>query len=436
MKIAYFSPFPPKQTGIALYSEQLVRHLRELAQVKSYDFWNDSAGTADETFSDFARSGRVQELAACDAVIYHLGNNPHFHVEIFKLLRQFPGIVVLHDVVIYYLIAGLGPAGLTKHLWINYGRRHAADIEAIIHDSAEHDILRYPYPEKYPLTASVFPHATRIIVHNRSARDHVVALGYSRPVHVIPHLTFSSVDADIPDAHVHQLTRKHSIKDSQVVIGCLGFIGPTKRLAVVCEALQRLRGKVDFRLLIVGAGDDVSGMIAANSLDDVTIRTTFVDGDEFSAYLRLSDIVVNLRYPSMGESSGTLTRAMALGKPCIVTNSGSFADLPSDAVEKISVGPSEVAELAAAIDRLAAASARRGALGAAALRYTQTVLDPSVIAQRFVRAVKSEIKERAQSALIADANRSFGQGTVVELFQREMKRSLPAHLRESLGGAS
>jgi glycosyltransferase involved in cell wall biosynthesis len=264
----------------------------------------------------------------------------------------------------------------------------------------------------------------------------VAALGYTGSIHVIPHLTFSSVDTDVPDRDVHQLIRKHSIKEGQVVIGCLGFIGPTKRLGTVCRALRSLRGKLDFRLLIVGAGDDVSAMIADNTLEDITIRTEFVDGNEFSTYLRLTDIVVNLRYPSMGESSGTLTRAMALAKACIVSNSGSFADLPSDAVEKISVGPSEVAELASAIERLGVAPARRAALGAAALRYARTVLDPSVIAQRFVRVVENEAKERAQNALIAGASATVGQKTIVELFQTAIKRSVPAHLRELLGGGS
>jgi hypothetical protein len=50
MKVDYFSPFPPKMSGIAVYSEQLVSELRELMQVDCYDCANEQGGDPSVTF--------------------------------------------------------------------------------------------------------------------------------------------------------------------------------------------------------------------------------------------------------------------------------------------------------------------------------------------------------------------------------------------------
>jgi len=46
-------------------------------------------------------------------------------------------------------------------------------------------------------------------------------------------------------------------------------------------------------------------------------------------FVAASDIVLNLRYPTVGENSGTLMRALGLGKAVIVSEVGSFSELPS-----------------------------------------------------------------------------------------------------------
>ena len=41
------------------------------------------------------------------AVLYHLGNDPRFHGEIYRTLLEVPGILVLHEYVIHHLVQGL-----------------------------------------------------------------------------------------------------------------------------------------------------------------------------------------------------------------------------------------------------------------------------------------------------------------------------------------
>ena len=57
------------------------------------------------------------------------------------------------------------------------------------------------------------------------------------------------------------------------------------------------------------------------------------------------DVLVNLRYPTMGETSGSVIRALSLGKPLLVSDVGWFAELPDDVVLKVPVDELEVVTL-------------------------------------------------------------------------------------------
>ena len=430
MKIAYFSPFPPKQTGIATYSKYLVPELRKLFRVDAFDIGNDAASDASMAFGDFGRDGIVSDLARYDAVIYHLGNNPHFHLEIYRTLRQFSGIVVLHDIVLYYLFAGTGKHGLAKHFLLNYGVERLREIDQIIAESPNGDILRYGYPERFHMLGSIFPHATRIIVHNHWAENAVRSLGYGGPIHVVPFLSYPL--PPLSSSASRQLKKHYRISDNDVVIGSLGFIGPTKRMSQLCAALATMRDKVFFKLLIVGEGDDLRPMIASAGLRDRTIQLNFVSDKDFVVLLGLTDIVVNLRYPSMGESSATLTQAMTMGKPCVVTNDASFRDLPDHCVVKIDVGETEVTDLAAAINELVADSARRESLSKAAKTFVAENLRPSKIANQFKAVIEAEAKDRARRILLADAGGVKTVKAVARVLRKSLVERLPCHLKQSI----
>ena len=67
----------------------------------------------------------------------------------------------------------------------------------------------------------------------------------------------------------------------------------------------------------------------------------FAPIEDFVGYLGACDIVLNLRYPTVGESSGTLLRALGLGKAVMVSEVGSFQEFPDDVCLKVPVGAGE-----------------------------------------------------------------------------------------------
>ena len=80
---------PPARSGIADYSEALVAELNKLVTVEVFD-----------------RAAKPFRAADFDAILYHLGNNPH-HDFVYETALRHPGVAVMHESNLHHLIAHL-----------------------------------------------------------------------------------------------------------------------------------------------------------------------------------------------------------------------------------------------------------------------------------------------------------------------------------------
>jgi hypothetical protein len=87
----------------------------------------------------------------------------------------------------------------------------------------------------------------------------------------------------------------------------------------------------------------------------------------------------------MGETSGSVIRALSLGKPLLVSDVGWFSELPNDAVLKIPVDELEVPLLAAA---LGFAAEHGATLGANARAYVLREHDLDRVADLYAAALE------------------------------------------------
>ena len=96
-RLAYVSPLPPEQSGIADYSAELIP---ELARHYDIDVIVDQPKVSDlEVVANCPvrdPAWFADNAASYDRILYHFGNSP-FHKHMFDLLERFPGTVVLHD---------------------------------------------------------------------------------------------------------------------------------------------------------------------------------------------------------------------------------------------------------------------------------------------------------------------------------------------------
>ena len=299
LPLAVLTPWAPERTGVAHYASLLIPALRKHADV--------TVVTAGE------------RQAASGQRIYQLGNNPH-HEWIYREAMQTPGVIVLHDLVLHHLIVEMTLArgdvdGYVEALHANHGDAGAAWARgraAGLHSEMGNFL--------FPASIDVANRSRAVIVHNHYAADRLRSFGVTTPIHVVPH-PYEPYTGP-------QTSRKK-------VIGLFGFLTSAKRADVVLEAFRRARG---VQLLVVG---EPAPNIDVNAFRDEGITFTgYVE--DFDRYYGEVDRIVNLRYPTAGETSGTLIRAFAAGKPVAVSDYAQFAELPDDCVTKIPLGDGEV----------------------------------------------------------------------------------------------
>ena len=109
----------------------------------------------------------------------------------------------------------------------------------------------------------------------------------------------------------------------------------------------------------------------------------FAPMDDFVGYLAACDIVLNLRYPTVGESSGTLLRALGLGKAVMVSEIGSFAEFPDDVCLKVPVGAGEEDVIFEYLNLLMSRPDVAKALGARARCYVERECNWDLVAARY-----------------------------------------------------
>ena len=377
MRVAYFSPLPPEQTGIADYSALLLPALRERLEVT------------------VVRRGRKRAPRGTDVALYHVGNNPDAHAWIVDGLRRHPGVVVLHDFALHHLVAGMTVGRRDGHGYLDaMEREHGVVGRLLAHGVLDRRIppLWESRPEEFPLASFVLEHATGVIVHSRWARDRVRGTGFQGPVRVVPHPAWP-VPAMAPERPA-----------AGVVVGCFGIVNASKRIPELLQALARVRAShPQVMLLLVGPtspGFDLDRRLQRLGLaEEGVLREGWIDESRLWALMAGSDVLVNLRHPTMGETSGSVIRGLSLAKPLVVSDVGWFSELPGKVALKVRPDDEEVATLTAALDLLATREDVRAAMGKAAAELARREHDLDRVADLYVAA----LEEAAGGGSVDDA---------------------------------
>jgi glycosyltransferase involved in cell wall biosynthesis len=166
-----------------------------------------------------------------------------------------------------------------------------------------------------------------------------------------------------------------------------------KRVPHLLEAFARLRrAHPGARLLLAGAAAerfDLDRRLERLGLtgDDAIVRLDYVPEGRMWSLMDACDLLVNLRFPTMGETSGSVIRGLVLGKPMVVSDVGWFAELPDDVALKVPVDEWETPTLEAALALLCEPAAR-AELGRAALAYAQREHGLDRVADRYGEALE------------------------------------------------
>jgi glycosyltransferase involved in cell wall biosynthesis len=385
VRVAYYSPMPPERSGIADYSALLVPELARRVELR------------------IQKRGRRRPPRDADVCLYQVGNNADAHGWIVEALRARPGVVVLHEFVLHHLVAGLTLARRDVATYLAAMEREAGLVGRLLALGVVDRCLPPLWesrPEDFPLAGLVLDEATALIVHSRYVERRAREAGYERPISVVPHPAWPAPAVGPADL------------GEGPVIGCLGHINPEKRIPQLLEAFALARETVpEARLLLAGpvaARFDLDARLERLGLPEgALIREGYVDESRFDSLMAACDVCVNLRAPTMGETSGSAIRALSLGKPLVVSDVGWFSELPDSVAAKIAPDEREVDVLAGVLAELCVNASAREAMGRAARELAEGEHAVGRVAELYTAALEDAAGGVAvRDAVVGDVARA------------------------------
>jgi glycosyltransferase involved in cell wall biosynthesis len=323
-----------------------------------------------------------------------MGNNPG-HGFVLRALRHQPGVTTLHDPGLLHLHEVMGegrPAILAgmrdapPRLADSYGR-HLRD----------HGLSTRANHLLFDMAGEVLARSRAVVVHSRFARARLRALhGAAATAHVevIPHLL-----PPLPPPGRAEARARLGVPADAFLVCTAGFATAAKRFDWLIEALDLAcaRGAPAAPLLWIHAGAEraeeypLSARIAGQPALAGRARVTgYLEEAALADHIAAADLLVNLRFPSTGESSGSLARAFAAGTACAVSDTAGYAELPRDAVLHIPLAGA-VPALAEALAALAADPARARAIGEAGRRHAEAEMALPVVAARYRAVIEDSL---------------------------------------------
>ena len=405
-RLAFVSPLPPVQSGISDYSAEL---LPELARHYRIDLILDQPEAGGPWTQAQGRTHNVDWLRAnaerFDRVVYQVGN-ALYHRHMLPLMEEVPGVVVLHDLFLTHLLAHLELTGEAPGVWSRalFDSHGYGALRERFSDDDVHRVIG-----RYPCNRQVLRNARHLMVHSESAKRELLNWypGHRpTPLSVVPMPRVKPAPEDRAAA-----LRALGLPQHAFVVCSFGRIGETKLSRRIFAAwLDSALGADDNCMLVfVGSapGDYGQALTQASAecwaKDRVRI-TGWVDQTAFRQYLAVTDIAVQVRSRSLGETSAAALDCLNYGVATIVNAIGAMAELPDEAVWRLPETFTD-RQLSQALETLRREPEQARALGEQARRLIQTRHTPRVCAERYAQVIEDcyagadVVEDRLLSAL-------------------------------------
>ncbi|MFO8183567.1 MAG: glycosyltransferase family 4 protein [Candidatus Aegiribacteria sp.] len=370
-EVLLVTPLPPMRTGLATYAERVLKHTSERIR------WVVASPPGGEPNSvpGIARHIPLDRLdhSEVPAVrVFQLGNSPHCF-PIAQALYSMGGTALFHETVLHHMLRdGYLRRGrmddYRRELRFCYGPAAEAvekKLSGTASSSEEYDALL----KEYPLVGRSVNSSTSAMCLNDYA---AAGISDSYPPGAV--MTLGHPLSPLPELRKME-------KPFRVCLGMVGSYHPGRNLEQVMRAMEKVREREpDAGLLLIGGG-------YPDELPPWTVRTGRLEEALYQSWIRTLDLVLDLRHPTCGETSGSLLEAMRAGVPPVVSASGSFLNMPSDAV--IRVPPDNMVQgVPAAVNAVLRNDRLREGLSLAARMYAEDTGSVKRLREDWKRAVR------------------------------------------------
>lgn len=395
---AVWSPLPPQRSGIADYASGLLEALSQVADVVAV---SDEAGLVSAPAGVPVVSPGDPSLKRATSV-YQMGNHAAAHGWIYRRALTDSGILVLHDTSLlgfhHEYFGGMAAPEFEREVEYAHGpiRGHQHDAALLGGWPAlAVDGVKVLDSRVLTLERRLVERSRAVVVHDPFSAGWLRARYPGTPVHVVPH------GAAIRDDNQREIWRDRlGWNDDNLVFGVYGGFSQAKRILVVVLAFAQVRRRFpDARLILAGHPDDprmlseIHAVIADHGIADSVHIAQGPAEHEFDGLISAADLVVNLRWPSVGETSGVMMRAFGAGRAVITSDLPQYRHLDGAFCWRVPVDPEAEAD----------------ALGRAMER---ALLDPEAV-RRAGKQAREYVAEHASWPVAAEGYRRIVDETAV-----------------------
>jgi glycosyltransferase involved in cell wall biosynthesis len=332
--LGVYGPGPCAHSGVTRYIKDSVPFLGEAFDVR----WVHGDTLAPPDGFDF--------------VLYHLGNNM-LHHGAFRALRRRAGPSILHEFNTFGYYRQAWDDLDDEERWavlsllsLDFGKQitSLSEAEALARKLRDSPVRAWDVG----VECLALRRARPAVVHSPMTSALLRARHPTAPVRHVP----MPVTVPPPTGH-REVRARLGIPQGNLVFGVLGFLSPVKRVGQIIETWNTIAERpASWSLLI--AGERV-GEVDIPACAGVFNAEGYWSDNEFDQLLDLVDCGIQLRDPSMGETSGVVASLIARGTPVIVNDPyGALAPAEHPLVIRISTGEVERYQLSAAMHGVAA----------------------------------------------------------------------------------
>ncbi len=341
MRIAWFSPMAPEHSEVANHTERLVPELRAKHDARFFTetpdgFLEPATGKLYAAPLGETPTELLLTLNQIDLPVYNLGNHPGFFARTWFLGQVKPGIVILHDLKLHHFYEGIYRSHLEdkprylRSLWEYYGRvGHDAGV-AYWQQKISIDFMA----QHFPMTEWAIRNALAIVVHTPHALEAIARL--TRTPARMASLAYIPQAAArlVPPADDFEADGSFA-RTRNVRLILFGYLNVNRRIVEFLTALSAMPERDRFEVHLVGTmanRQDVETTVQTLGLRERVTLYGYVSEAELEAALDRADLAINLRYPTMGEASGSQLRIWDHALPSLVTCTEGYATMPPETV--------------------------------------------------------------------------------------------------------
>ncbi len=418
MRIAVWSPLPPAPSEVADHTSELLPALAEHHDVVAVVEDPSAVDPATVPGIPVVGGGSVPET---DLDVYQIASSPG-HVFAYRGALARPGVVALHEWILHDLVWREAVEQGDVSRYLREMRRSHGEAGTFVGHQVSRGLGGTILPELFAVNDRLVEVSLGVVTLTREsgARLERRHPGTSH-LHLPQHLALAPLPTRAEARHALGLPG-----DALLVIAP-GPATASRRLEALMHAVGRLRGECpSLRLVVAGEIDpDLpwEDWASEAGLGDALVTTGRLSSEDLVRHLVAADVVSMLRFPSRGEMSPVLVRALGVGRPVLVTAGTPAAEeMPEGVVVPVDPGRREGEELVGLLRRLLERERLRDAIGVVARDHALAHHGLGPAAARLAGFLVEVQGRRAELVLEMQADRAE-EGTLAEYFVEEARRA-------------